>query len=68
MADIDERVAILETQHKGLAKNQDKILEELGELKGTVKKYHGFVAGMLFVVNALWIVATGIFAFFNRHG
>lgn len=68
MADIDERVAVLETQHKGLAKNQDKILAELAELKGTVKKYHGFVAGMLFVVNALWIGATAIYAFLNRQG
>lgn len=65
---LDERVAVLETQHKALAKNQDKILKKLEDLEGTMKKYHGFIGGVLFVINLLWIGAGAIYAFFNRHG
>lgn len=64
----EERIAVLETQHKALAKNQDKILKKLEDLEGTMKKYHGFIGGIVFVINALWIAGMGIFAVLNRHG
>lgn len=68
MTELHERVAVLETQQRALEKNQQEILKKLDDIQGTLKKYRGFIGGIVFVINALWIVATGIFAFFNRQG
>ena len=55
---VVERIAVLETKAFANSEEHQKMLEKLDSVDSTLKRYKGFVGGILFVLSGIWVILS----------
>lgn len=58
MSEMNERVAVLESEIDALKKDQDEILKIMHEIKDEMTRYKGFLGGIAFLISGLGVAFT----------
>jgi hypothetical protein len=58
MSDMNERIAVLEAEVKGLKKDQNEILICMHSIKDEMTRYKGFLGGVAFIASGVGIFLT----------
>jgi len=58
MSDMNERIAVLEAEVKGLKEDQQEILVCMHSIKDEMTRYKGFLGGVAFIASGIGIFLT----------
>jgi hypothetical protein len=58
MSDMNERIAVLEAEVKGLKEDQQEILICMHSIKDEMTRYKGFLGGVAFIASGVGIFLT----------
>jgi hypothetical protein len=58
MADMNERIAIIETKVEDLEANHKELLNLMHEIKDEMTRYKGFLGGVAFIASGIGIFLT----------
>lgn len=58
-----ERIAVLEERQAGIDQKLEKMSVSLTHIESTLSKQRGFIAGVVFVISALWALVAAVFKF-----
>jgi hypothetical protein len=58
MADMNERLAIIETKVEDLEANHKELLKLMHEVKDEMTRYKGFLGGVAFIASGIGIFLT----------
>jgi hypothetical protein len=58
MADLNERLAIIETKVEDLEANHKELLKLMHEVKDEMTRYKGFLGGVAFIASGIGIFLT----------
>jgi len=66
-SNVEQRLATLEAQREAdrqmlseLRTDMHTLVKDIGEIKNTVVRSRGFIAGVVFVVSGIWVVFVGV--------
>lgn len=58
MSDMNERIAVLESEVRGLKEDQQEILSCMHSIKDEMTRYKGFLGGIAFLASGVGIFLT----------
>jgi hypothetical protein len=58
MADMNERLAVIETKVEDLEANHKELLKLMHEVKDEMTRYKGFLGGVAFIASGIGIFLT----------
>lgn len=58
MTDVNERIAVLESEVRGLKEDQQEILACMHSIKDEMTRYKGFLGGIAFLASGVGIFLT----------
>jgi hypothetical protein len=58
MSDMNERIAVLESEVKGLKEDQQEILACMHSIKDEMTRYKGFLGGIAFLTSGVVVFLT----------
>lgn len=58
MSDMNERIAVLEAEVRGLKEDQQEILTCMHSIKDEMTRYKGFLGGIAFLASGVGIFLT----------
>ena len=58
MADMNERLAVIETKVEDLEQNHKELLKLMHEVKDEMTRYKGFLGGVAFIASGIGIFLT----------
>jgi hypothetical protein len=58
MSDMNERIAVLEAEVRGLKEDQNEILVCMHSIKDEMTRYKGFLGGVAFIASGIGIFLT----------
>ena len=64
---VDERIAVLESQHHELRDGQKDILKAIESIKSNFNRYMGFIGGITFVIGCIFAVIQIFSGYISAH-